>query len=72
MRSAGSSFLFACLFPLFMIFVTGGILAVYREDRKIHGGRLFRGIGRVLLAVCAAGTVLRWFRSAFCSEYSLA
>ena len=45
MRSAGSSFLFACLFPLFMIFVTGGILEVYREDRKFTAGDFFAASG---------------------------
>src|SRR3974390_3812167 len=41
MRSAGSSFLFACLFPLFMLFVTGGILAVYREERRFKAAGFF-------------------------------
>ncbi len=45
MRSAGSSFLFACLFPLFMIFVTGGILEVYREDRKFTAVDFFAASG---------------------------
>lgn len=45
MRSAGSSFLFALLFPLFMLFVTGGILAVYREDRKFTAGDFFTASG---------------------------
>lgn len=45
MRSAGSSFLFASLFPLFMLFVTGGILAVYREDRKFTAGDFFAASG---------------------------
>ncbi|HZD30021.1 MAG TPA: hypothetical protein VE779_00015 [Candidatus Angelobacter sp.] len=45
MRSAGSSFLFACLFPLFMIFVSGGIIAVYREDRKFTAGDFFAASG---------------------------
>ena len=45
MRSAGSSFLFACLFPLFMIFATGGILAVYREDRRFTAGDFFAASG---------------------------
>lgn len=44
-RSAGSSFLFAALFPLFMIFVSGGILAVYREDRKVSTGDFFAASG---------------------------
>ena len=45
MRSAGSSFLFALLFPLFMLFVTGGILAVYREDRKFTAADFFAASG---------------------------
>ena len=45
MRSAGSSFLFAALFPLFMLFVTGGILAVYRGDRKFAAGDFFAASG---------------------------
>ena len=45
MRSAGSSFLFAALFPLFMLFVTGGILAVYCEDRKFTAGDFFAASG---------------------------
>jgi hypothetical protein len=45
LRSAGSSFLFACLFPLFMIFVTGGILEVYRQDRRFTAGDFFAASG---------------------------
>src|SRR5271165_1874618 len=45
MRSASRSFLFALLFPLFMLFVTGGILAVYREDRKFTAGEFFAASG---------------------------
>ena len=45
MRSTGSSFLFAALFPIFMIFVTGGILAVYREDRRFTAGDFFAASG---------------------------
>ena len=45
MRSAASSFLFAALFPLFMLFVTGGILAVYREDRRFTAGDFFAASG---------------------------
>jgi hypothetical protein len=45
MRSAGSSVLFALLFPLFMLFVTGGILAVYREDRRLTTGEFFAAAG---------------------------
>ncbi len=45
MRSTGSSLLFAALFPLFMLFVTGGILAVYREDRRFTAGEFFAASG---------------------------
>src|SRR5271165_444692 len=45
MRSSGTSFRIAFLFPLFMIFVTGGILAVYREDRKFTAGDFFAASG---------------------------
>jgi hypothetical protein len=45
MRSMGSSLLFALLFPLFMLFVTGGILSVYREDRHFTTGEFFAASG---------------------------
>jgi hypothetical protein len=45
MRSMGSSLLFALLFPLFMLFVTGGILAVYRDDRRFTTGEFFAASG---------------------------
>ena len=45
MRSSGSSILFSLLFPLFMIFVAGGILAVYREDRRFTAGDFFAASG---------------------------
>lgn len=45
MRSSGSSLLFSLLFPLFMIFVAGGILSVYREDRKFTGAAFFAASG---------------------------
>ena len=45
MRSMGSSVLFALLFPLFMLFVTGGILSVYREDRRVTTGEFFAASG---------------------------
>jgi hypothetical protein len=45
MRSMGSSLLFALLFPLFMLFVTGGILSVYREDRRFTAGDFFASSG---------------------------
>ena len=33
------------LFFLFMLFVTGGILTVYREDRKLKAGEFFGACG---------------------------
>jgi hypothetical protein len=45
MRSSQSSFLFGLLFPLFMIFVAGGILAVYRDDRRFTAGDFFAASG---------------------------
>jgi hypothetical protein len=45
MRSMGSSLLFALLFPLFMLFVTGGILAAYCEDRRFTTGDFFAASG---------------------------
>lgn len=44
-RSAPSSFIFAVLFLLFMLFVNGGILAVYFEDRKLTTGEFFGASG---------------------------
>ena len=45
------------LFFLFMLFVTGGILTVYREDRQIKDRRILRRFRGLLLAVRAAGAV---------------
>src|SRR5664279_499666 len=45
MRSSQSSLLFALLFPLFMIFAAGGILAVYRDDRKYTAAEFFAASG---------------------------
>ena len=45
MRSAGSSFRFALLFPLFMLFVSGGILAAYHEDRRFTTADFFATSG---------------------------
>jgi len=45
LRSMGSSLLFALLFLLFMLFVTGGILSVYREDRRFTTGEFFAASG---------------------------
>ncbi len=43
--SHGSSLHAALLFFLFMLFVTGGILTVYREDRKLKTGEFFGASG---------------------------
>src|SRR6516165_11105788 len=45
MRSAGSSYLFAALFPLFMLFIAGGILSVYRDERRYDTGEFFAASG---------------------------
>jgi hypothetical protein len=45
LSSHGESFLSAFLFFVFMLFVTGGILAVYREDRKLTTGEFFGASG---------------------------
>ena len=45
MRSLGNSLLFASLFPLFMLFVTGGILAVYCNDRRFSAAEFFGACG---------------------------
>jgi hypothetical protein len=45
MRSTGSSYLFAALFPIFMLFAIGGILAVYRDDREYDTGEFFAASG---------------------------
>ncbi len=44
-RSHGASLHAGLLFFLFMLFVTGGILTVYREDRKIKTGEFFGASG---------------------------
>ena len=43
--SHGPSLHAAILFALFMLFVTGGILTVYREDRKLKTGDFFAASG---------------------------
>jgi len=43
--SHGDSLHAGILFFLFMLFVTGGILAVYREDRKLKTGEFFGASG---------------------------
>ncbi|HEY4933376.1 MAG TPA: hypothetical protein VII23_17575 [Terriglobales bacterium] len=43
--SHGASLHMGILFFLFMVFVTGGILTVYREDRKLKTGEFFGASG---------------------------
>ncbi len=43
--SHGASLHAAILFPLFMVFVIGGILTVYRDDRKLRTGEFFGASG---------------------------
>jgi hypothetical protein len=45
MRSTTGSYLFAFLFFLFMLFVSGGILETYHQDRKLATGDFFAASG---------------------------
>src|ERR1035437_5009647 len=45
MRSTTGSSLFAFLFLLFMLFVSGGILETYRQDSKLTAGDFFAASG---------------------------
>jgi hypothetical protein len=45
MRYSTSSYVFAGLFFLFMILVTGGILETYRQDRRLNTGDFFAASG---------------------------
>ena len=45
LRSTTPSYLFAGLFALFMLFVSGGILQEYRQDRKLSAGDFFAASG---------------------------
>ncbi len=45
MQYAGSSYLFAGLFFLFMLFISGGIVEVYWRDRKLTTGEFFAASG---------------------------
>lgn len=45
MRSATSSYIFAFLFFLFVLFVSGGILETYRQDRRLNAGEFFAASG---------------------------
>jgi hypothetical protein len=44
-RTLGAVYLFACLFMLFMLFVSGGILESYKQDRKLTTGEFFAASG---------------------------
>src|SRR5271170_8419197 len=44
-RYSTSSYVFAFLFFLFMILVTGGILESYRQDRRLNTGDFFAASG---------------------------
>jgi hypothetical protein len=44
-RYTTSSYVFAFLFFLFMILVTGGILETYRQDRRLNTGDFFAASG---------------------------
>jgi hypothetical protein len=45
MRSSTASYIFACLFFLFMLFVSGGILETYRQDSSLTTGDFFAASG---------------------------
>jgi hypothetical protein len=45
MRHSTSSYLFAFVFFLFMLFVTGGILETYHQDRRLTTGDFFAASG---------------------------
>ncbi len=44
-RFTTTSYLFAFVFFLFMLFVTGGVLETYREDRRLTAGEFFAASG---------------------------
>jgi hypothetical protein len=45
MRTMGAVYVFAFLFMLFMLFVSGGILESYKQDRKLTTGEFFAASG---------------------------
>jgi len=45
LRFTTSSYVFAALFAGFMLFVSGGILEVYRQDRRLDTGEFFAASG---------------------------
>ncbi len=44
-RSAATSFLFAFVFLAFMLFIMGGVLATYGDDRRLTAGEFFAACG---------------------------
>ena len=44
-HSTGASILFSLVFFVFMLFVTGGVLETYREDRRLTTGEFFAASG---------------------------
>ena len=44
-RFTTSSYAFAALFAVFMLFISGGILEVYRQDRRLNTGEFFAASG---------------------------
>jgi hypothetical protein len=45
LRFMNNSYLAAALFPVFMLFVSGGILEAYRQDRRLDTGEFFAASG---------------------------
>ncbi|HZP22907.1 MAG TPA: hypothetical protein VFB04_05635 [Terriglobales bacterium] len=45
MRFTTSSYMFALVFFVFMVFVTGGVLETYRDDRRLTTGEFFAASG---------------------------
>ena len=62
------SMMMAGLFFLFMLFITGGMLVAYREDRKLSmgeffeasGGYFWRMVRLVLMSIVPFGIVVAW------------
>ena len=72
--SHGASLHAGILFFLFMLFVTGGILTVYREDRKLKTAEFFGASGAffwrfVRLALFSAGA-FGILAAAFCGAWT--
>ena len=45
LRFTSSSYVLAALFPVFLLFVSGGILEAYRQDRRLITGEFFASSG---------------------------